>query len=150
MNDYIINSNTLYIIENTIDDGNTLIAEKDKEIISNFDSFKIVKKSCGYYGYSYRGQRDFIVEKLSFAIKTPIIISNYKNIIFFPTSSPNLKKCIWIAYNNIDRYIKDNDNTKIFFKGGKTLSINTSFTIIDNQVTKCIKIEKFLSSLVNE
>lgn len=132
------------------DTDNTLIVEKDKEVISNSAPFKIIKKSCGYYGYSYRGQRDFIVEKLNFAIKTPIIISNYKNIIFFPTASPNLEKCIWISYNNIDRYINDNNNTKIFFKGGKTLSIDTSFTIIDNQVTKCIKIEKFLSSLVKE
>lgn len=147
MSNYIINTNTLYIMYDT---DNTLIVEKDKEVISNSAPFKIVKKSCGYYGYSYRGQRDFIVEKLNFAIKTPIIISNYKNIMFFPTASPNLEKCIWISYNNIDRYINDNNNTKIFFKGGKTLSIDTSFTIIDNQVTKCIKIEKFLSSLVKE
>lgn len=150
MNDYIINSNTLYIMQGVSDSNETLIVEKDKEFFSNADAFKVIKKSCGYYGYSYRGQRDFIVEKLNFAIKTPIIVSNYKGIIFFPTSSPNLKKCIWISYNNIDRYIKDNDNTKIFFKGGKILSINTSFVVIDNQVTKCIKIEKFLSNLVKE
>ena len=40
-------------------------------------------------------------------------------IIFFPTTSPKSKNCIWISYNNVERYVKENDYTKIYFKGGK-------------------------------
>ena len=53
---------------------------------------------------------------------------------------------IWISYNNIDRYVKEKDYTKIFFKGGKVINISTSFSTIDSQITKCIKIEKYLTT----
>ena len=37
--------------------------------------------------------------------------------------------------------------TEIYFKGGKVLKIRAPYTTIDNQITKCIKIEKLLNSL---
>ena len=69
-------------------------------------------------------------------------------LLFFPTSAPNSEKCVWISYNNVDRYAKeDNNTTKIYFKSGKVLNISASYTTIDSQITKCIKIEKYLSDM---
>ena len=68
-------------------------------------------------------------------------------LLFFPTTTPSSKECIWVCYNNVDRYVKtDNkDYTIIYFKGGKVLNIKASYTTIDNQITRCIRIEKYLA-----
>ncbi len=42
--------------------------------------------------------------------------------------------------------LKKKDYTKIFFKGGKVINISTSFSTIDSQITKCIKIEKYVTT----
>ena len=64
------------------------------------------------------------IDKFNFYIKTPIIVNKDDKIIFFPTAAPESKKCVWICYNNVDRYVKEKDYTKIYFKGGKILNIS--------------------------
>ena len=87
-------------------------------------------------------------DHFNYYIKTPIILSEYNKIILFPTASPESNKCIWLSYNNIERYVEAEKNyTEIYFKGGKVLKIRAPYTTIDNQITKCIKIEKLLNSL---
>ena len=54
-------------------------------------------------------QRQFIIDTFNYYIKTPIVLSEYDMIIFFPTTSPKSKECIWISYNNVERYVKEND-----------------------------------------
>lgn len=109
------------------------------------DTFKLLKKSCTFHGNSYNKQRQFVIDNFNFYIKTPIIVSGRELCIFFPTCSPSSKECIWVSYNNVDRYVKEEDYTKIYFKGGKILNISASYNTVDNQITRCIKIEKYLN-----
>ena len=108
------------------------------------ETFRLLKKSCRWYGNSYNIHRQFVIDKFNFYIKTPIIVSKDDRMIFFPTTSPSSKECIWVSYNNVDRYVKEEDYTKIYFKGGKILNISAKYSTIDNQITRCIKIEKFI------
>ena len=48
-----------------------------------------------------------------------------------------------VLYNNLQDILEK----EIYFKGGKVLKIRAPYTTIDNQITKCIKIEKLLNSL---
>ena len=146
MEGYILNSDVLCFTQDIDDEKKVLIVEKNKKFNIDADCFKFIKKCCMVYGHSYTMQRQFVIDIFNYYIKTPIIVSDYNMIIFFPTASPNSKECIWISYNNIDRYVKEKDYTKIFFKGGKVINISTSFSTIDSQITKCIKIEKYLTT----
>lgn len=143
---YILNSDVLCFTQDIDDEKKVLIVEKNKKFNIDADCFKFIKKCCMVYGHSYTMQRQFVIDIFNYYIKTPIIVSDYNMIIFFPTAAPNSKECIWISYNNIDRYVKEKDYTKIFFKGGKVINISTSFSTIDSQITKCIKIEKYLTT----
>lgn len=143
---YILNSDVLCFTQDINDEKKVLIVEKNKKFNIDADCFKFIKKCCMVYGHSYTMQRQFVIDIFNYYIKTPIIVSDYNMIIFFPTAAPNFKECIWISYNNIDRYVKEKDYTKIFFKGGKVINISTSFSTIDSQITKCIKIEKYLTT----
>lgn len=147
MKNYILNSDVLCFTQDVDDEKNILIMEKNRKVIIEMNCLKFLKKCCKVYGYSYDIQRQFIIDKFNYYIKTPILVSQYDKLIFFPTSSPTSKNCIWISYNNVDRYVKENDYTKIYFKGGKVFNISASFTTIDSQITKCIKIEKLLNNL---
>ena len=143
---YILNSDVLCFTQDIDDEKKVLIVEKNKKFNIDADCFKFIKKCCMVYGHSYTMQRQFVIDIFNYYIKTPIIVSDYNMIIFFQTAAPNSKECIWISYNNIDRYVKEKDYTKIFFKGGKVINISTSFSTIDSQITKCIKIEKYLTT----
>ena len=147
MNDYIINENTLCFAQDMDNDDTLLVIEKTKKINIKMKCLKFINKCCCCYGYSYNMQRQFVIDKFNFYIKTPIIVSEYNMFIFFPTASPHSKDCIWISYNNVERYVKEKDYTKVYFEGGKVLNINAKYTTIDNQITKCIKIERYLNNL---
>ncbi len=149
MNRYIINDDVLCFT--SINNGTgTFLIEKDKELDLEINPLDLVKLSCKFYGNSYGIQRHFIIDVFDFYIKTPIIVSLYNMFIYFPTTTPSSDKCIWIAYNNIDRYVREDGFTKIYFDGGKEINIDVSYATIDNQITKCIKIEKYLRCIMNK
>ena len=148
MRDYIINEDILCFTQDSIEKNNVLVIEKAKRLTFKGNSLKFLKKCCFCYGHSYNIQRQFVIDHFNYYIKTPIILSEYNKIILFPTASPESNKCIWLSYNNIERYVEAEKNyTEIYFKGGKVLKIRAPYTTIDNQITKCIKIEKLLNSL---
>ena len=53
-----------------------------------------------------------------------------------------------IHRNDYENNNFNHEYTKIYFKGGKILNISASYTTIDSQITKCIKIEKYLSNIL--
>ena len=148
MNYYILNSDVLCFTQDLGNSNGTMVIEKDRKFTVQIDCFKLLKKSCIWHGNSYNIQRQFVIDKFNFSIKTPIVMNGKDILIFFPTTSPSSKECIWVCYNNVDRYVKEKDYTKIYFKGGKILNISASYSTIDNQITRCIRIEKFIRDKV--
>ena len=149
MKSYILTDDVLCFAPNK-DGIGAYVVEKDNEFSLGIDCLKLLKYGCNFYGNSYNIQRQFVIDVFNYYIKTPIIVSSYNMIIFFPTCTPSSKKCMWISYNNITRYVKENNGTKIYFDNGKELNIRTSYTTIDNQITKCIKIEKYLNGIMRK
>ena len=72
------------------------------------------------------------------ASKTPIVIEDTRNIIFFPLKSTREKNNIWISFNQLTKYTKDGNNTILKFKNNKEITIKFSYYIIDNQVTRSL------------
>ena len=147
MKNYVLDENVLCFTQDVDDEKNIMVIEKKDRVDIKMDCFKFLKKCCSFYGHSYKMQRQFIIDNFNYYIKTPIVLSEYDMIIFFPTTSPKSKECIWISYNNVERYVREGDYTKIYFKGGKILNISAPYSTIDYQITKCIRIEKFLNSI---
>ena len=123
MRNYILTDDVLCFTSNGY---GTYVVEKNKDFYLSIDCLKLLKYGCNFYGNSYN------------------------MIIFFPTCTPSSKKCIWLAYNNITRYVKESNGTKIYFDNGKEMNIKVPYTTIDNQITKCIKIEKYLNGIMRK
>ena len=138
--DYEINASTLVIIP--IDEEKCRVYEDDKDFIVKRHSTKIVNDSCMFFGSSLNGRQYGTKKLINVAVKAPIIIEESKKIIFFPTASPRQINCMWISYNNLVKYTKNEDKTIFTFKNNKQIELDISYNIIDNQIVRCIKLEK--------
>jgi len=144
MNSYEINEETIAILPSK--EGKTKIIENDEEFFVEESPMKIIENSCNFFGSSYNGR--FIGTKKLTGIthKAPIIIEESSEIIFFPTTSPRLNECIWIAHKQIKNYFKDRYLTKILFKNGKEISIDMSYGSLNNQILRSARLESVLIS----
>lgn len=143
MNKYIINNNTLVLMDNG--NNTTKIIEKYVVLIINENIFNIIDESCKYYGSSYKGRCKSTEYLMGIKIKVPIIISESKKIIFFPTMSLKNKNCIWFNLNSIDKYFSTTDlllNVKLI--NGSNITINCSNYIFNNQYLKALRLKSIL------
>ena len=68
--------------------------------------------------------------------KAPIIVEETTPMIFFPTLSPRLDACSWISFKDVEKCIKNAENTIILFKNGIKVELNTSYKIMQNQILR--------------
>ena len=147
MEKYEINSNTLAII--SISKNQSKIIENDNVYIINKNSNEIIDHSCRYFGSSYNGRHEGTKELIGINYKSPIIIEETKNIIFFPTCSTRLNNCNWISLDKIKDYKKYNKNTKIIFKNDIELEINISLHSLENQILRSTLLESVIRKRKN-
>ena len=133
---YEIDLSTLMLIG--IDDNTTKVITTEKEFIVHESCKKIVDDSCKYFGSSLSDRIKATNRLVKMASKTPIIVEESRNIIFFPLKSTREKNNIWISFNQLDNYTKDGYNTIFKFKNNKQITIKFSYYIVDNQVTRSL------------
>lgn len=147
MINYLINTETLAIIP-TLDNKSYIIEENDEFFVESTPN-NIIKKNCRINGSSYLMRLKKTELLTGDTYKAPILINNNDNIIFFPTSSPR-KKCVsWINLFNVDRtfFDKSKNHTIIKFLNGKTLKIDASLNIINNQIFRATRLEHKLGKI---
>ncbi len=144
MNTYEISEETLAILP--IENYKSKIIEKDNEFIVNQTPYEIVDNSCQYFGSSFIGRHSGTKKLIGVSHKSPIIIEETKEIIFFPTTSPRIYDCCWISLNNINKYYKETNRTVILFNTGYALNLNISYGSLDNQILRAARLESVLRS----
>ena len=136
---YEIDLSTLMLIG--IDDETTKIVTSENEFIIRESCKKIMDNSCKFFGSSLTDRIKATNRIVKMASKTPIVVEDTRNIIFFPLRSTREKNNIWISFNNLDTYSKDDNKTVLIFKNGKKINLNFSYYIIDNQVTRSLMLD---------
>ena len=102
---------------------------------------KIIDNSCKFFGNTLNERVNITKRLINIKSKSPIIIEDTRNIIFFPLKSVRDKCNIWISFNNLEKYIKKDEKTVFIFKNGKEVIIDFSYYIIDNQVTRSLMLD---------
>lgn len=139
---YEINGSTLAIIP--IAKHKSRVFEVDNEIIVNKSAREIIDDSCKYFGSSYNGRFEGTKKILGVSYKSPIIIEESREIIFFPTTSPRNSNCSWISLNNIEDYLKKDERTLVNFKNGNTLDLEVSLGSFENQMIRSMRLANIL------
>lgn len=142
MNYYEINSNTIALIP--ISEEKTKVIEVSNSFIVEMNSMKIIERSCEFFGSSYIGRHEGTKKLIGINYKSPIIIEESRNIIYFPTTSPRLSECAWFNLNYIEKYEDSNGKSLIFFENGENVEIDISVNSFDNQVLRASKLESIL------
>ena len=136
---YEIDLSTVMLIG--IDDFKTKVVTLDNEFIIDIDSKKIMDNSCKYFGSSLSDRVNMTKRLVNISSKSPVVIEESRNIIFFPLKSVRDKCNIWISFNNLEKYVKNGDKTTFIFKNDKRVVIDFSYYIIDNQVTRSLMLD---------
>jgi competence protein ComK len=142
MINYEINNDTLAVIP--ISDYKSKVIEKENEYEINMTPMQIIENSCKYFGSSYKGRFFGTKSMIGVTHKSPIIIEETKEIIFFPTNSPRLYECAWISLNNVNKHIKKDNKTVVEFNSGYLLNLDISYGSLDNQILRASRLESML------
>ena len=124
MNNYEINENTLAVV--SIDENESMIIEKGKQYCVTKSGYEIMDDSCQYFGSSYQGRVAGSRAILNAKYKLPIIVEDSRNLIFFPTESPELASCSWLSLKDIKEVLENGNGTIVLFKNGYELNIDIS------------------------
>ena len=136
---YEINKFTLAILPNGR--NGSIIYEGNKVIHSNFNPVSLIKKNCLINGCTYIGRLKSAEFLTGYKYKTPILIKEEGNLIFFPTNSPRIKNCAWICLNNVAHINLLNRGTDIVFLNKIFLHFDISFYILNNQYLRAVNLE---------
>lgn len=142
MDFYEINNETIALVP--LDLYRTKIYETDKILYLNIPVMKIIKDSCNSFGSSYEGRHAGTKKLIGISHKSPIIIEESRNIIYFPTTSPKLDNCCWLSLKHIKKYEKSHRKTSILFENGQKIEVDVSIGSFDNQYLHAMKLDMAL------
>ena len=81
--------------------------------------------------------------------KLPIVIDDFNNLIFFPTSSPRFGQCLWISLNNISSYLKNDDKSRLLFYNDVCLDLEISYYSLENQIFRVTMLDSLMRKRKN-
>lgn len=142
MDEYEINDGTLALI--TQDEETTIVYEDDRIFSVAKNANEIMEDSCEYFGSSLAGRQQGTNNLIGVTHKSPVIVEESREIIFFPTCSPRLEKCSWVSLKNIEKYYTEGKKVVIEFKNGRKLRLNLSYGVVDNQILRATRLESVL------
>ena len=142
MKNYIINSNTVALIP--LNNKITHVIEKDSSFIIDENTMKIIENSCEYFGSSYLGRHKGTKTLTGINYKSPIIIEESRNMIFFPTTSPRQLDCSWLSLSYINKYKNKQGKIEVLFENGDKYVFDISYGSFDNQYLRATKLESIL------
>lgn len=150
--EYEINSFTVLVMPITY--GSKVfskIYEFDEECVSPFRPIDIIRESCEFFGSSFEGRKDGTRKLVGFTHKVPIAISPPNNIYFFPTTSPENPRCIWVAHDHVVSYKKGEQNsTIVHFKNNQCMQLPISSSSFQNQVIRTMMLQSKLSQRIED
>lgn len=142
MMNYEICEDTLAILP--FETGKARVIETHGELIINKTPMEIIEDSCLYFGSTYDGRHTATKYLLGISYKSPIIVEESRNIIFFPTNSPRQYDCCWISLRNIMDYKRKHNHSIIYFDNGKQILLNISYGSLDNQILRATRLESVI------
>lgn len=136
--DYEINDETLAILP--ISSEKCKVIEKENEYVIDVSPYQVMEHSCEYFGSSLQGRFNGSKNMLGSIYKSPVVVEESRDIIFFPTMSPFLEENSWISLKNIIKYEKTKFSTIIYFDNNKKIELNVPYLTVENQILRATRL----------
>ena len=146
LDNYIINDATLALVPEG--ENATRVIEKYVNYLVKASPITIVDESCKFYGSSFVGRCQSVKYLLGISYKCPIVISEVKDIVVFPTSSGRKEECYWFNYNGVNDYYLNNfkNYLVIVLTNGIEITIKLSQNTFANQLFKASRLMTVMKS----
>lgn len=145
---YEINDETLAVL--SFDKNKSRIIEDSDDYIVDEVPYSIMDNSCRYFGSSFEGRVMGSKDILGSVYKTPIVVEESKNLIFFPTEALSSPSISWISYNRIKAVEKYGRKSKIVFDNDESIVIDCPYFSVKNQIFRCTMIESVTKHRKND
>lgn len=145
---YEISPKTMAIVAVKNESGkiNTKVMEEHSEYVIQIPPIKMIENACRYFGSSLQGRLDGTRDVCGFTYKAPITINPTSGIYFFPTNSPNDKRCSWLSHSHIKRVVpSERQRAKVLFNNDKSIIVDASTGSITNQWYRTAQFRYLLS-----
>ena len=141
---YEVNKCTYAIVP--IDYNKSKVYENDDEYVISSNPYAIMEHSCEYFGSSLEGRICGSKKILGTIYKSPLLVEEYNNLVFFPTKCISLKEeNAWVSLNNIASYEEAVDKkTVVYFKNGKKIVLDIPYLSFENQLLRAARLESVL------
>ena len=138
LNEYEINTSTIAIIP--ISSKVSKVIEEKEILTVSKSTTEIVDDSCKFFGSSLNGRHEGTKNLIGVNYKSPIIVEETKEMIYFPTSSPRFDGCYWISLDKLKEHFETRLGSKLVFTNGEEIEINISGRSLENQVLRATKL----------
>lgn len=144
MKAYEITGETLAIFP--VEGKQSKVIETEAEYLVEQTPFEIISNSCMYFGCSYEGRQKGSKKLTGSIYKTPIIVEETRELIFFPTTSPKDNECCWINAKGIEGIHRADvySKTKVELKNGEEYTVDISYPSFHNQMLRSTHLESRL------
>ncbi len=147
LNKFIISRYTMAVLPHHLH-GNfyAKVVEEDGEYIVKMRPIDIIKRSCDYYGSSFRGRKEGTRAVIGITHKAPIAIEPLNEIYVFPTISPSDPRCVWLSHIHVYKYEPTkNDQTIVYFTNEKSILLDVSYHSFVNQLYRTAQLRTKLT-----
>lgn len=142
---YEINSNTLAIIPYF--NNQSKVIESEGEYIVDGTPYDVMEHSCEYFGSSLEGRLKGSKNILGSIYKAPVMVEEYRGLIFFPIKSITLNdENVWISLKSVIKYEKEDNKTRLFFNNNDSLLLDIPYYSFENQVLRATRLEAVMKN----
>lgn len=128
----------IYMISNAFQQAEAYTYEEDNvNIWKNKTAFLILQHLCLSYGCTYEGRKAAAQYLLHCTQKVPILVSERKGGLFFPTRDVRSLQCCWLNYDMIKKVKRIQKQTQITFCNGYIVVLDCDKRGIDRSMTLC-------------
>ena len=142
MEKYIVNNNTVALLKKK---NITIVYEKNKKFIVNQKLNKIISFNCRYYGSNLEGRLISTKELLNIKYKVPIIIYEYKNMIFSYLNNKRDKTCLLVNLNMLVFYKKYDNYLYLKFLNNNGFRVKISEYNLEKLIINHFKINNLIN-----
>lgn len=108
---------------------------------------KVIEYACSFFCSTLKGRQDGVKAISGITHKAPVPIDPSSGMYFFPTKSPTNDNCSWIAHSHIEEIKRQNPKqTTVFFKNGRSITLNVSYGILVNQIQRTAQVRYLLDN----
>ncbi|MDN7244651.1 competence protein ComK [Planococcus shenhongbingii] len=141
--EYVITAETTIVLPNYNENGflHALIGNGEGFTEVELSPYELIDINLRYRGSSLRGAMDG-AEILVRGTMNPIVLDQEEILIFFPSSSPTRKECVWFGLRHIVGSVAiDKKLTQVNLSNGSAVSVNVSKRTFDKKLTKAYELQ---------